>query len=388
MSTKVSIGVVGLGTIAQTQHLPNIAELDDRFRITAVADISPGLVAAIAANLPGDVATSEDWRDVCTGPDVDAVLLLTPGGHEVMTEAALLAGKHVFAEKPLCLTVAAATRLNALARDRGLVLQVGYMKPHESSLGELRRRLADIGDLRLVRHTVYHPEREPQLAHTAVVSFEDADVGVLAGAVPHAAKRTVEAIGKPPPQWGRLYRDVLQGSLIHTVSLVRLVFGELPAILGAHLWPVEQFGPDVGFGPDNTDPPSLQVTGMLGDGTRVEMNWLWLPGYPLYREVLEIVGTAGSMEFDLPPPYVREQAAGLTVRNDAGIAHHGGGSDSAFFHELVAFRAAIAEGAVLDDARGAAADTAWLQAALQAFAADDGVVLGGEVAQRRGTADR
>lgn len=94
------------------------------------------------------------------------------------------------------------------------------------------------------------------------------------------------------------------------------------------------------------------------------------------------------MELDLPPPYVRAQAAELTIRHGDGVRHHGGGTDSAFFHELVAFHAAIAEGAVLDDPRGAVADTAWLQDALQAFAAGDGVVLGGEVAQRRGTSDR
>lgn len=382
MATKVSLGIIGLGTIAQTQHLPNISELDDRYRITAVADISARLGAAIAADLPWDVATSQDWRDICTNADVDAVLLLTPGGHEVMTEAALVAGKHVFAEKPLCLTVAAATRLNALARDRGLVLQVGYMKPYESALDELGRRLRAIGDLRLVRHTVYHPERGRQLAHTTVLSFDDIDAGALGGATQHAEARTIEAIGEPPRQWGRLYRSVLQGSLIHTVSLIRLVFGDLPVISGSRLWPAAQFGPDVGFGPDDTDPPSLQVTGMLGARTRVEMNWLWLPNYPAYREVLEIVGTGGSMDLDLPPPYVRDRAAELTVRAGEGVDRRGGGTDSAFVHELVAFHAAIAGGRILDDALGAAADTAWLQQALQTLAAADGVVLGGEVEER------
>jgi predicted dehydrogenase len=382
MAAQVSLGIVGLGTIAQTQHLPNILELGDKFRIAALADLSPGLAASIAAELPAAVATSQDWRNVCTNPDVDAVLLLTPGGHEVMTEAALVAGKHVFAEKPLCLTVAAATRLNALAGDLGLVLQVGYMKPHESSLDELRRRIGDIGDLRLIRHTVYHPQREPQLSHTTVLSYDDVDAGPLGEAAEHAALRTIEAVGEPPRQWGRLYREVLQGSLVHTVSLVRLVFGELPVISGGRLWPAAQLGADVGFGPQNTDPPSIQVTGMLADGIRVEMNWLWLPHYPVYREVLEIVGTAGSMDLDLPPPYVRKRAAELTIRAREAVDHHGGGTDSAFVHELVAFHHVITEGEVLSDALGAAADTAWLQDALQALATSDGVVLGGEVAQR------
>ncbi len=108
VNSRISLGVVGLGSIAQIQHLPNLARLEDLFRVTAVADISPGLNRAIADRLPGEVFTSTDWREVCNHPDVEAVLLLTSGAHEQVTEGALRAGKHVFAEKPLCLTVGGA----------------------------------------------------------------------------------------------------------------------------------------------------------------------------------------------------------------------------------------------------------------------------------------
>ena len=52
-----------------------------------------------------------------------AVLVLTSGAHEQVTEGALRAGNHVFSEKPLCLTVEGAERLHTLASARGLALQ-------------------------------------------------------------------------------------------------------------------------------------------------------------------------------------------------------------------------------------------------------------------------
>jgi predicted dehydrogenase len=376
VSEKVSLGIIGLGTIAQTQHLPNIAELSEKFDVGAVADISSGLVAVIADRLPGSVATSLDWRDTCSDPHVDAVVLLTPGAHGDMAEEALLAGKHVFAEKPLCLTVAMATRLASIARDRGLVLQIGYMKLHEQRLDELRRSLPAIGSGRLVRHTVYHPETETQLAHTNIDRFDDADSDVLEAALASEKRHTFEALGDIPSVWGRLYTDVLHGSVVHSVSLVRGVMGGLPTIADAVLWPASALS-------TGDEPPSLSVAGSLADGTRVEFSWLWLPDYPTYREVLEIHGTRGSIELLLPPPYLQQQAAELTVRLGDGLVHHDGGAESAFFRELDAFHTAISKTQVLDDADGTAEDVAFLQDFLGVLAAQVGVSVGGEAGARR-----
>jgi predicted dehydrogenase len=377
VSRQVSLGVVGLGTIAQTQHLPNVAEMTDSFRVRAIADISPALVSAVADRLPGVVNQTQDWRDICADPAVEAVLLLTPGAHEVMAEEALLAGKHVLAEKPLCLTIAAAHRLDELARDRGLVLQVGYMKLHEEPLDKARNNFSLIGDHRMVRHAVYHPETEPQLEHTTVLSFKDANHEVIAAAMRFEEVRTVDALGAIPQEWGRLYRDVLHGSLIHSVSLVRGLMGALPTIENAQLWPLN------GGWRSGAEPPSLTVAGMLGDTTYVELSWLWLPAYPEYREVLEVHGTGGSIELEFPPPYVRQQAAELTIRRDRETTHHRGGTESAFFRQLEAFHSAIAGGEILGDARGVADDIAWLQDLVRILAAEAGVRVAGEAGARQ-----
>jgi len=132
------VGVVGLGLIAQAVHLPNLHTLRARFRITRVCDVSAPLADAIADHLPGQVAVSTDWRDVVAAPELDALLVLTPGSHGDVVQAGLAAGKHVFAEKPLAYSLAEAHACAEAARAAGRVLQVGYMKQYDPVLPQAR----------------------------------------------------------------------------------------------------------------------------------------------------------------------------------------------------------------------------------------------------------
>src|SRR5207244_1713595 len=60
--------------------------------------------------------------------DVDAVDVVTPADtHFELAHAALLAGKHVFVEKPLATSVRDGRKLVEIADERGLVLQVGHV---------------------------------------------------------------------------------------------------------------------------------------------------------------------------------------------------------------------------------------------------------------------
>ncbi len=376
MNSQVSVGVVGLGIIAQTQHLPNLALLDSLFRVSAVADLSPRLTAAIAERLPGPVFTSTDWREVCAHPEVDAVLLLTPGAHQRMAEEALSAGRHVFSEKPLSLTVAGAERLAALAEETGRSLQVGYMKIHERVFADLVAGLETIGDHRLIRHTVYHPSHRSQYAHADILRFDDADQETLDASEAYEWERTVEAIGQLPHQWGRLYQKFLVGSLIHTVSLLRAALGNLPRITFAEMWPPPPLRSE-------GEPPSMFVRGEMANHARVEMSWLWLPSYPAYRETLEVHGTEGSLELSLPQPYLRHRAADLTIRHRKKAARYRGGSETAFVRELRAFHTAITSGVHPQDAQGSATDLAWLQGMLSVLARRAGLSPEGE-AKREG----
>ena len=373
MVLPIPVGVIGLGTIAQTQHLPNLLQLDSLFRVSAVADISPRLTAAIADRLPGPVFTSTDWREVCNHPAAEAVLLLTPGAHQMMSEESLLAGKHVFAEKPLSLTVAGTEHLATLAKEKDRVLQIGYMKLHEQVLPHLVAGLEAIGDLRLIRHSVHHPSHHSQHAHADILSFDDSDQAVLDTAETYELAHTAEAIGDLPNHWGRLYRKFLAGSLIHTVSLLRTAFGELPRITFAEIWPAAALRPE-------GEPPSLFARGELANQTRVEMSWLWLPSYPAYQERLEVHGTEGSLQLSLPQPYLRHRTADLTIHHRQAAARHRGSTDSAFLRELRAFHHAITTGDHGEDASDTAADLACLQRILATLVQSADLSPGGEAA--------
>lgn len=367
--------MIGLGSIAQIQHLPNLARLEDLFSVRAVADISPGLNRAIADRLPGDVFTSTDWREVCSHPDVEAVMLLTSGAHEQFTDGALRAGKHVFSEKPLCLTVDAAERLHTLASGLGLALQIGYMKLHEEVLGDLRDGLEKIGDLRLFRHTVHHPDDSTCLGPAETIRFDDIDQDILTEAAAFEQDRTVEALGVLPADWGRLYREVVAASFVHSVSFLRGVVGKLPRLTSADIWPQSPSR-------SRTEPPCILARGAYPDHSRVEMTWLWLPSYPAYRESFEAYGTSGSVELRFPNPYLRERAASLTVNSRETVARRTGGDESAFVRELRSFHRAVTTGDHPEDALGAGEDTAWMQDLVAALARNQGLLAGGEAGRR------
>ena len=118
--TDLNIAVIGSGYIS-SRYLLN-APLFRGVKITAVADILPEAARAQAKRF-GTEALSVD--EVLKRDDIDAIINLTvPNAHFDVSYAALTAGKHVFSEKPLTVSVAAARRLVAEADARNLTLAV------------------------------------------------------------------------------------------------------------------------------------------------------------------------------------------------------------------------------------------------------------------------
>src|SRR5919109_1958220 len=99
---RVRVGVIGCGTIAQIAHLPYLRDLDDRFAIAALCDVSPGTLAAVGEHwgVPPH-ARFDDYRELCASDLVDAMMVCPSGSHVPHAIAALEAGQHVIVEKPL-----------------------------------------------------------------------------------------------------------------------------------------------------------------------------------------------------------------------------------------------------------------------------------------------
>nr|WP_039753930.1 Gfo/Idh/MocA family oxidoreductase [Hassalia byssoidea] len=98
-----------------------------------------------------DVEAVSDFAKVLAMPDVQAVIIATPAPtHASLAVQALAAGKDVFVEKPLALTLEDALLIEAAARKSNAILMVGHLLEYHPALVKLRAFVAEgkIGKLR------------------------------------------------------------------------------------------------------------------------------------------------------------------------------------------------------------------------------------------------
>lgn len=135
MTASLKLGLVGFGKIARDQHAPAIAGIDGL-----------DLVAVASRNaLAEGVRNYRDLTAMLAGePDLDAVVLCQPpqARFEAAREA-LLAGKHVFLEKPPGATLSEAEALVALARDMGVTLFASWHSRYAAMVAQAKRWTAD-----------------------------------------------------------------------------------------------------------------------------------------------------------------------------------------------------------------------------------------------------
>ncbi|MFC7704306.1 Gfo/Idh/MocA family protein [Plastorhodobacter daqingensis] len=112
----LGLGIIGCGNISVTYL--SLAPLFRGIEMRACADLDLSAAQARAAEY-GIVAQSVE--DLLGNPDIDIIVNLTiPDAHFAVSRAALEAGKHVYSEKPLVLSLQEGLELRALAEARGL----------------------------------------------------------------------------------------------------------------------------------------------------------------------------------------------------------------------------------------------------------------------------
>lgn len=100
---RVRLALIGASGFTRATHIPNLAQMKDRYQIRAVMSRT-GANASSTAKHCGAQYSTTDFRQVLDDPEVDAVLIATRHHlHAQMTLQALVAGKHVLVEKPLAL---------------------------------------------------------------------------------------------------------------------------------------------------------------------------------------------------------------------------------------------------------------------------------------------
>jgi predicted dehydrogenase len=115
----VRVGIIGCGQISP-EYLSGLKPFDV-VDVIACADLDGDRARALADE--SGVARACSPRELLEDPDVELVVNLTPPvAHATVSLEAIAAGKHVYSEKPLAVTVSEARAVLAAARDRGLLV--------------------------------------------------------------------------------------------------------------------------------------------------------------------------------------------------------------------------------------------------------------------------
>ncbi|PQE01346.1 inositol 2-dehydrogenase [Mycolicibacterium parafortuitum] len=157
------IAVLGVGLMG-ADHVARITSRISGARVSVVNDYVTEKAEQLAATIPGCRAIT-DPLDAIADPDVDAVLLATPGpAHEKQLLACLEHRKPVLCEKPL--TTDVETSLEVVRREAELgirLIQVGFMRRFDDEYAALKA-LVDGGELGnpLVLHCVHRNPAVPE----------------------------------------------------------------------------------------------------------------------------------------------------------------------------------------------------------------------------------
>jgi scyllo-inositol 2-dehydrogenase (NAD+) len=156
------VGLVGAGR-AGAVHAGNLAEYGPRAEVAAVVDERPDAAEALAGRFGAAAhANLEKALDA-----VDAVVISAPTfAHRDLAVRAAGAGKHVFCEKPMALTVAECDEMIAAAEATGVVLQIGFMRRFQPEFMEARRRIeaGEIGEPMVIKSLTRGPGLPPPWA--------------------------------------------------------------------------------------------------------------------------------------------------------------------------------------------------------------------------------
>ena len=339
--SRVRIGVIGCGAIAQVHHLPNLTALHREFEVPIVCDLSQGAAQAVAKRFHVPEFVTDYTELLAT--NVDAVLLCHGDPKTEVALAALAAGKHVFIEKPVCFSLQEMDAMLTAQKRAGTVAQAGYMKVHDPAFQLAKREVDTMESYRFIQINHLHPNNSLHLSQFDVQRFSDVPSEALQPAGAARKKAQAEAIGDLLSQTN-LTNDIrskaervfylLSGSMIHDIYSLRVMLGSPRTVISVEVWS-EGRGVTIVFGYPN--------------GARCVATWVDLPDLWDFKETLEIYGDNKRVIVSYPTGFSRGilsevtihgiDADGTTYSKTPAIAW-----ESAFVRELRHFHACITAG--------------------------------------------
>ncbi|MBE8714894.1 Gfo/Idh/MocA family protein [Sphingobacterium hungaricum] len=289
-SDKINIGFIGVGkqSVGLMHNISNVKET----HLLAAADVDQTKLAyflgeatkANAKKAAHQVQGYEDYRELLGRKDIDAVVIASPDHwHAMHTVDSAKAGKDIYCEKPLALTIGEGRAMVHAVRKYKRVLQTGSMQRSQYNF----RQAADlvrngyIGEIKEVNVSVGGPVKQCDLPSLEAPSHLNWDLWIGP-----SMYRGYNSILSPPldsPEWAlwRLYKDFGGGYITDW---------------GAHMFDIVQWALDQDHsGPVQFIPPS-QTGALEGcefvykNGVRVKhVSWGSF-------NAIQFIGTEGTLE--------------------------------------------------------------------------------------------
>lgn len=137
----INIGIIGAGSFTQEVHLPNLAKLENIYKIYGI-NCKTGSNAESIARQYGAVVATTDYEEIISDENIDMVLIATRHNlHAPIALKALRAGKAVFVEKPMALDQVQLNELVDTIKETGILLTVGFNRRYSPFLSEIKKAI-------------------------------------------------------------------------------------------------------------------------------------------------------------------------------------------------------------------------------------------------------
>jgi myo-inositol 2-dehydrogenase/D-chiro-inositol 1-dehydrogenase len=324
--SQLGCALIGPGKFGR--ELAQALQEDARVRFAGVLGATPGESSAGAAELGGRAYGSLD--ELLRDDAVQAVLIATPSDtHAELAIAAARAGKQIFCEKPMALTVAECDAMIAAARASGVILQIGQMQ-----------RLVPL--------------------------LDEVNGLVKAGAIGRPVSLLIQRhdlLQRQPGSWLQRRAQVggvLHQSSVHELDWLRTLLGDVDEVFARAAPATIQDGLDF---PDAFELNMRFRNGCIATLSACMTSYVW-------QHEGAIQGTSGSLAFSLSEGTLRwrdKHGGGATTRRDDFVL--GAGAALAIRAELRAFvDAALGQAAPLIPGEQGGANIEVIQAALISIA--------------------
>lgn len=226
-----------------------------------------------------------DWRKAVDDPEVDLVDICLPDAlHYEVAKAALLAGKHVYCEKPFTNTVAEAEELVALAAQSKLITRVGHNFPVNPA-HQLAKKLIQSGEIgeitmfRAMQHIDSHGD--PNAPFIWRLDGKLAPTGIVGDTGSHLFA----------------YADFLVGEVEELTAFCPTVISERPVVHGAVLGDAI-VGEPTGEMVQVTNPDAGMVICRFKSGAIGTIDFSRIATGKKFVQRYEVYGTKGSITYD------------------------------------------------------------------------------------------